>query len=278
VASAILILVAFGLGWLLFRALTRPLIELAGTAGKIAAGELDVSFGPHPRHDEIGQLADSLERMTAALRTQAAHLRESAKRTVAGQDAERHRLARDLHDGAQQRLVTLSLILRMARTRLGSSPAPELEGTLREAAHELAHAQSELRELARGIHPAILTDEGLGPALESLADRSLVPATITAAPNDRLPAPVEATAYFIVSEALTNVAKYAHASLVTISASEINGSLLVEVTDDGVGGADPTKGSGLCGLTDRATALGGWLRIESPRGQGTRIVAQVPCE
>lgn len=274
-AAAILSLLVLGLGWLFFHALTRPLVALTETAGLVARGDLNASFHTR-RRDEIGALADSLQRMTVALRRQAAGLQESAKRIVSAQDEERRRLARDLHDGAQQRLVALSLALRLAR-RGAAGGEPPTEMALDRASEELALALTELRELARGIHPAVLRDGGLSAAIESLAERSPVPATVTAAPKFRLPAPVEATAYFIVSEALTNVAKYARASGVTISVRQSDGMLLVEVADDGIGGADPTSGSGLRGLADRATALGGHLRLDSPPGHGTRLLAEVPC-
>jgi signal transduction histidine kinase len=274
VAAAILSLLVLGLGWVLFRALTRPLMALTDTAGLVAWGDLSASFQTR-RRDEIGRLADSLQRMTTALRRQAAELQESAKRIVSAQDAERRRLARDLHDGAQQRLVSLSLALELAKR--AAERGQQTEQALDQASGELADALSELRELARGIHPAVLTDGGLRAAIESLAERSPVAATVEAAPEARFPGPVEATAYFIVSEALTNVAKYAAASKVTISVRENDGMLLVEVADDGVGGADPTRGSGLQGLADRAAALGGRLRVDSPPGNGTRVAAEVPC-
>ena len=276
-ATAILSVIALALGWLLFRALTRPLVGLAHTAEKIAAGDLQASFQTSGR-DEVGRLADALQRMTSALKAQSARLQESAKRTVAAQDEERHRLARDLHDGAQQRLVTLSLMLRLARSRLETGRDPELEAMLVNAATELSRALDELRELARGIHPAILTEAGLGAALESLAERSPVATTVTSAPPERLPPAVEATAYFVVSEALVNAAKHAHASAVTVSVARTGTCVRVEVADDGKGGADPTRGSGLTGLWDRASAVGGWLTIESPPGGGTRIAAEIPCE
>jgi signal transduction histidine kinase len=240
----------------------------------VARGDLNASFQTR-RRDEIGRLADSLQRMTVALRRQAADLQDSAKRIVSAQDAERRRLARDLHDGAQQRLVSLSLALQLARR--AAERGQQTEQALDQASEELAHALSELRELARGIHPAVLTDGGLSAAIESLAERSPVPATVAAAPEARFPGPVEATAYFIVSEALTNVAKHAGASEVTISLRQNDGTLLIEVADDGVGGADPALGSGLQGLADRAAALGGRLRVESPPGNGTRVMADVPC-
>jgi signal transduction histidine kinase len=207
-----------------------------------------------------------------------AELRRSRARIVEVADAERRRLERDLHDGAQQRLVALSLSLRLLRTKLHATPGldPETVTAADAAAEELRVAVAELRELARGIHPVILTEAGLGPALSALAERSVVPATITDQPDRRLPAAVEATAYFVVSEALANAAKHASATRVAIGARCTPGMLRVEISDDGVGGADRRRGSGIEGLEDRVAAMGGSLTIDSPHGQGTLLIAQIP--
>jgi signal transduction histidine kinase len=189
---------------------------------------------------------------------------------------ERRRLERDLHDGAQQRLVALRLQLRLARDRTGKDPdvaAEMLDGAMA----ELDSALEELRELARGIHPAVLADRGLEPALSALAGRAPLPVDVAEAPRERLPAPVEAAAYFVVAEALTNVAKYAQATRASVAVERQNGHALVEVRDDGVGGADPSRGSGLTGLRDRLAALDGRLQIESPEGGGTVVRADIPC-
>jgi PAS domain S-box-containing protein len=208
---------------------------------------------------------------------QEAELRRSRARLLEAGDLERRRLERNLHDGAQQRLVALSLSLRLAQSKLASDH--EAAGKiLQGASAELAHALEELRELARGIHPAVLTDRGLGPALESLADRAPLPVELETVPDERLPGPVEAAAFYVVSEALANVAKYANASLVRVRVEQLDGYALVEVADDGVGGADPTAGSGLRGLADRVGALDGRLEITSPEGEGTRIRAEIPVE
>jgi signal transduction histidine kinase len=151
-----------------------------------------------------------------------------------------------------------------------------VEKALSQASEELTRALAELRELARGIHPAILTEEGLGPALETLVERAALPVVLTAVPGARLPSPVEAAAYFVVSEALANIAKYAQATSATVSAAQVNGRLVVEVTDNGIGGADPARGSGLRGLTDRVAALDGTVRIKSPKGEGTIVRAEIP--
>jgi signal transduction histidine kinase len=200
-------------------------------------------------------------------------LAASRARIVEAGDAERRRLERNLHDGAQQRLVSLSLMLRLAARRVKDDP--ETLGQLERATEELSHALQELRELARGIHPAVLTERGLAPALEALATRAPLPVELDI-PDERLPAPVEAAAYYVVSEALTNVAKYAHATLVRVQVGRENGAARVQVADDGIGGADTSSGSGLRGLADRVEALGGRLEIDSPPGQGTVLRAQIP--
>jgi signal transduction histidine kinase len=230
--------------------------------------------------DAVGaatRLAVQNERLQAEVRAQLEEVRASRARIVEAGDAERRRVERNLHDGAQQRLVTLSLVLAEAQTRLGPAADPELASGLQEAAEELRRALAELRELARGIHPAILTEDGLVPALESLAQNAPVPIKVTAAVDGRFAPAVEATAYFVVSEALTNVAKYAQAHQVRINVGRTNGQLTVEVSDDGVGGADPGKGSGLRGLADRVAAVDGRLQVDSPAGEGTRIAAAIPC-
>jgi signal transduction histidine kinase len=203
-------------------------------------------------------------------------VRQSRVRLVDATDTARRRLERDLHDGAQQRLVSLSLALRLARMRLGSDADPAAVAGLDDAAGELKTALQELRELAHGIHPAILTQAGLGPAIDSLTQRSTVPADVMVLPDRRLSPAVEATAYFVVSEALANVAKYAGATGATVAAECPGDTLRVEVTDDGIGGADPERGTGLRGLADRVAALGGTLSVDSPAGGGTRIVAVIP--
>jgi PAS domain S-box-containing protein len=207
---------------------------------------------------------------------QQAELEASRARIVAAGDDARRKFERNLHDGAQQRLVSLSLALRLAESRLRASPA-EAEKLLEGAREELAQALEELRELARGIHPAVLTDRGLEAALEALAARSPLPVEIEG-PDCELPPSVETAAYYVVSEALANVTKYAHASSVKVTVARGNGAALVEVEDDGVGGADPGRGSGLRGLDDRVASLGGTLAVESPPGAGTRVRAEIPLE
>src|SRR4051794_33291956 len=221
-------------------------------------------------------LALENERLEAELRARVEELQASRARLLEISTFERRRLERDLHDGAQQRLVALSLQLGLAERRLGQDP--EVAGRLLAAARdELATALEELRELARGIHPAILTDRGLGPAIQALAERAPLPVSLDAMPEERLPAPVEAAAYFVVAESLTNVAKYAHAQHATVSVEQDDGFAVVEVRDDGVGGADPGDGTGLRGLADRLAALDGRLEVHSPPGSGTLVRAKVPC-
>jgi signal transduction histidine kinase len=203
-------------------------------------------------------------------------LRASRARLVTAGDAARRKLERDLHDGAQARLVALALLLRTARMRAPDDG--ELASLLDRAQEELQLSLGELRELARGIHPAVLTERGLEPALNSLVARAPVPVTVEAHGADRLPGPVESAAYFVVSEALANVAKYAHATHATVTLERFNGHVTIEVADDGVGGADAGKGSGLRGLQDRLAALDGTLWLESPEGRGTRLRAKIPVD
>jgi signal transduction histidine kinase len=221
-------------------------------------------------------LALENHRLEAALRARVEELRTSRARIVEASYAARRQLERDLHDGAQQRLVALALDLRLARSKLDKDPTAA--GQLLDASiAELSQATEELRELARGIHPALLTDRGLGAALDALAARAPLPVELGKVPDERLPEAVEAAAYFVVAEALTNVAKYAAATHAEVSVERSNGALLVEVRDDGVGGADPAAGSGLRGLADRLAALDGRLQVESPGGRGTLVRAEVPC-
>jgi signal transduction histidine kinase len=195
---------------------------------------------------------------------------------VEAADGARRRVERDLHDGAQQRLVTVALALRLAHTQLGTASTAEIGALLDEAGAELTGALDELRELARGIYPVLLTDGGLGPALTSLAERCPVPAVVGAVPARRWADAVEQTCYFVVSEALANAAKHAGAGKVAVDVRTDGTGLRLEVSDDGRGGADP-GGSGLRGLADRVAALGGELSVESPRDEGTRVIATVPC-
>jgi signal transduction histidine kinase len=220
-----------------------------------------------------GLLRSHLAQLDAELRARLEELRASRARLVEAGDAERRRLERDLHDGAQSRLVGLSMLLRSVRGRTEGEVAELLD----RAQEELQTSLAELRELARGIHPAVLSERGLEPALQALATRAPVPVTVQA-DAQRLPERVETAAYFVVSEALANVAKYAQATQAAVVVRRSNGRVTVEVSDDGVGGADAARGSGLRGLADRVAALDGSLSLESPAGHGTRVHAEIPVE
>ena len=252
--------------------------------GELQAFDLSAELTDGRRNLEVRVAPSGRDEVTAivrdftAQRTTEEEVRRSRVRIVEATDAARRKLERDLHDGAQQRLVSLSLLLRMLRSRLsrpGGSNDEAIAAT-EAASAELRNALHELRELARGIHPAILTEAGLGAAINGLAGRSAVPAVVASVPDRELPAAVEATAYFIVSEALANIAKYASATAASISAECDDAALRVVVGDDGVGGADESRGTGIRGLHDRVTALGGRLTVDSPPGQGTLLTAEIP--
>ena len=219
------------------------------------------------------RVREQVEQIEALLREGQA----SRARIVQAADEARRRIERDLHDGAQQRLTTVGLILRSAQAKLGSDANPEVARVLAEGIEELQAGLAELRALARGIHPAILSDEGLVPALRALTGRSPVPVKLQTPPLSRLPGPVETTAYFVVSEALTNVVKHANASRALVSVERTDGVVIVEIADDGAGGAAIDAGSGLRGLSDRVAALDGRLAVDSPTGGGTRVHCELPC-
>jgi len=228
--------------------------------------------------DTEGRLGAFCELVSLAVASAQARedLSASRARLVKAGDEQRRKLERNLHDGAQQRLVSLALTIRLARRQLESKPdavAASLEG----AAKELDLALEELRELARGLHPAALTEQGLGPALAGVAKRLAIDVDVNA-PSDRLPENIEATAYYIVSEALTNVAKHAQATQAKVDMTVADDVLKFEITDDGRGGADPSAGSGILGLRDRAEAVGGTLFVISPPGKGTVVTAQIPLD
>ena len=216
-----------------------------------------------------------VHRLNAELHARLEDLAASRARIVTAGDVERRRLERNLHDGAQQRLVGLALQLRMLQDGIRQDPVAA-ERLAMSASHEVARSLEELRELARGIHPAVL-DHGLPAALDSLAARCPVPTTVTCDLRERLPEQVELAAYFVASEALANVAKYAEATSVRIGVTRTYAKATVEIADDGIGGADASAGSGLRGLADRVEALDGRLRIVSPRGIGTTVTAELPC-
>jgi signal transduction histidine kinase len=224
------------------------------------------------------RLAVDNDRLQAEVRAQLEEVRASRARLVAAADEARRRVERDLHDGAQQRLLALGLALKRAQRRVADD-SETAQAIMDEAAAELGDALDELRELARGIHPAILSEQGLVPAVRMLAERSEVPVRIESQNGSpRPPSTVESAAYFVVSEALSNVAKHASATQANVHIEQQPDRILVRVEDNGVGGADVTRGSGLLGLQDRVAAVGGHLRVDSSPGAGTRILAELPCE
>jgi signal transduction histidine kinase len=227
--------------------------------------------------DTADRLADFTELVATAVGNaeSRAELTASRARIVAAADQTRRRIERDLHDGTQQRLVSLGLELRLAQ---GMVPAelPGLEAEIGRVAGELNGVVEDLREIARGIHPVILSEGGLGPALRTLGRRASIAVELDLAAIGRLPEPVEVAAYYVVSEALTNATRHAHASVVCVAAEERGDSLRLSIRDDGAGGADPARGSGLIGLRDRAEALGGSLEVSSPPDEGTLILVLLP--
>jgi signal transduction histidine kinase len=238
-------------------------------------GTITVSSSKKPLPADTEQRLEKFTELVATAIADAdsrSELAASRRRIVAAADEARRRIERDLHDGIQQRLIALTFRAR-AMTR---KPPDELPGMAAELAEALKDASDELREISRGIHPSILTEAGLGPALRALARRSTVPADVDVRLHQRLPATIEAAAYYIASEALTNVAKHAQANVVHLTATHDNGSLTLEVRDNGAGGAEPGRGSGLLGLTDRVEALGGTITITSPPHTGTTLTVHLP--
>jgi signal transduction histidine kinase len=228
--------------------------------------------------DTADRMADFTELVATAVGNaeSRAELAASRTRIVAAADETRRRIERDLHDGTQQRLVSLGLELRLAQSKVPAE-LPELETEIGRVADELNQVVEELREIARGIHPAILSEGGLGPALRTLARRAAIAVAVEldVAPIARLPEPIEVAAYYVISEALTNVTKHAHASVVRVAVEERDDSLRLSIRDDGVGGVDPAHGSGLIGVRDRVEALGGSIEVSSPPGEGTLILVQL---
>src|SRR4051812_4392495 len=214
-------------------------------------------------------------RLHAELAARLEEIQGSRARVLEAGQQERQRLERNLHDGAQQRLIALSLDLGLLEAQLGDDADTRLR--LKGARREIALSLEELRAVAHGIHPAVVSAHGLGVALEQLAARAAVPVRLTVELAERLPEGLEVAAYYVVSESLANVGKHARASAATVGVARENGHVVVEIVDDGVGGADTERGTGLRGLADRVEALGGTLRIWTFRGTGTRVRAELPC-
>ena len=236
--------------------------------------------GPEPVAEDTGaRLARFAELIATAV--SAALIREdldkSRARILAAADESRRRIERDLHDGAQQRLATLAVQLRAAAGNPTSGPE-ELRDVLEQAANEVTAALNEVRNIARGIHPAVLSQGGLAPALQALARRSAVPVKLAVSTSGRPAEHIEVTAYYVVSELLTNTAKHAHASVVRVAVEQRDKTLYLSVRDDGVGGADLARGSGLIGLRDRVEAIGGTAVIHSPAGAGTTVLVSMPLD
>jgi signal transduction histidine kinase len=253
--------------------------------GSASAPELVIAHDPSLRDDPglvsaaaaAVRLAVENERLQAEVRSQLDAVQASRARIVEAQDDERRRIERDLHDGAQQRLVSLQLSLQMLRRDLGPDADPAAVEELEAATAEAAAAIADIRELARGVHPAILTEAGIGPALASLADRAPLPVVVTDELDRRLPIGVEAAAYFVTAEAVTNAIKHAGATRVDVRTWLADDQLRLDVRDDGRGGADTSDGTGLTGIKDRVAALGGTISIRSDAGQGTRLEVALPC-
>jgi signal transduction histidine kinase len=259
---------------------TRAVSVVEREGRTIAALLHDPALGEEPELVEsvcaAAALALENERLQAELRARLEELRASRARIVEAGDEERRRIERNLHDGTQQRLVSVSMALGLAQAKLQSDPAAA-GAVFDEARKGLSAALEELRELSHGIHPAVLTDRGLVAALDDLTLHAAVPIELDVADTKRLPEQVEAAAYYVVSEALANVAKYAQATSAQVRVQPVDGKVVLEVTDDGIGGADASRGSGLRGLTDRVEALGGRLWFSSPPGRGTIVRAEIPC-
>jgi signal transduction histidine kinase len=243
-------------------------------AGSLAAGDLGVRT-PGRGAGEIGVLERSFNTMARSLEESRDALTASRARIVAAGDHARRQIERDLHDGAQQRLVSLALDLRVVEATLPRE-LRDVRAQLARVADGLAGALDDLREVSHGIHPAVLSEGGLGPALAALARRSAVPVELDVDIEPRLPEPIEVAAYYVVAEALTNATKHARASVVHVDAQARDSAIHISIRDDGVGGADPHRGTGLIGLTDRVEALGGTISLSSSTGSGTELLVDLP--
>lgn len=265
-AARAIVPISFLVGTLRLRSAHGPLSKVAARLEREAdADDVDDALAAYIENDELADL----------LRSQLTELRASRARIVAAGDAERRRIERALHDGAQQHLTSVAMRLDETR-RLAETHPADVGSRLEDIAGELRDAMHEMRELARGIHPAILTEAGLGPAIGTLARRSPIPVDLRVSLAGRMPMPTEVTAYYVVAEALTNVARSARASRVEVTLERRDGGLAIRIADDGVGGADSLAGSGLEGLRDRVRALNGRFTLVSPSGGGTTLEAWLP--
>jgi signal transduction histidine kinase len=256
-------------------AIAAPVIVEGEPWGATTIVAFDRSFPP----DTERRLVEFTELLATAVANaeSRSELAASRRRIVAASDETRRRIERNLHDGTQQRLVSLGLAVRAAEANLPPE-RDDLRAELSGVAAGLVAAVEDLQEISRGIHPAILSRGGLGPALQTLAHRSAIPVDLEITTDVRLGEPIEVAAYFVASEALANAAKHSDATRIDVSLERRDGNLLLSVRDDGVGGADATRGSGIVGLNDRVEALGGSLRVDSSPGEGTQIVAQLPLD
>lgn len=271
---------------MVLRSTLDPLDDLITATQRVRGGDVTTRV-PVVTADEFGTLAYSFNQMLEGLRereslreelrTRADELRASRARIVAASDAERRRVERNIHDGAQQRLVALALELRLLEEVADSSEPEQLRAMAAEAGQRLQTAIDDLRDLARGLHPSVLVTDGLRPALELLVTDASLAVSIDA-PRARFPDGIESTAYFVVSEALANVAKHAQASRAGVQVMRHEQDIVIRVSDDGIGGASPGCGSGLVGLADRVAALDGSFVVESEPGQGTIVTATLPLD
>ena len=273
-AGSFLLILLYG-GYLA-RNIGRPIRRAAAMAGQLAGGDLAVRM-PESGPAEVGELERAFNTMAGSLETSRAELTASRARVVAAGDQSRRRIERNLHDGAQQRLVSLALELREAEAGVPDEQH-ELRKRLAATARGVAGVLEDLQEISRGIHPAILSEGGLGPALRTLARRSPIPVELDLETDRRLPENVEVAAYFVTSEALANAAKHSQASVIHVDLAARDGTVRLAIRDDGLGGAEPGRGSGLIGLIDRVEAIGGTLHLESPAGSGTSLVVELPTE
>jgi signal transduction histidine kinase len=270
--GSILLILLFGA--YLARGIGRPVRRAAAMAGRLAGGDLGVRM-PETGPAEVGDLERAFNSMARSLEASRAELAASRARVVAAGDESRRRIERDLHDGAQQRLVSLALELRAAEASVPPEQH-ELRERMAETAKGVAEVLTDLQEISRGIHPAILSEGGLGPALRTLGRRSAIPVELELETDRRLPERVEVAVYFVASEALTNAAKHSQASVIHVHLETRAGIARLSIRDDGVGGARASAGSGLIGLTDRVESIGGTIEVTSPVGGGTALLVEIP--